>query len=207
MIKNFTRIPLELPHRAILRRMGHNRHLTVVTPEQEKRLDGAIQDAFALCRPSGWYEILTISACNGQTVCAGCERGPGVRFESVSLCRLLEGCARLVLLAGTVGREVSEVAGAQIVAGQGVEALVSDATASETADAVLDWLSAYLQRELPRTGGRLTAQRFSPGYGDLSLEGQEQIFTQLALAERGLELTASRMLLPEKSVLAIAGIL
>jgi len=52
----------------------------------------------------------------------------------------------------------------------------------------------------------LTRMRFSPGYGDLSLENQKLFFKALELEKMGMKLTESLMMFPEKSVTAIAGV-
>lgn len=206
MRRVYQQIPLALPVQEVLRRMGHNRHHTILTPQQEKRVDDLMQEAFALCRPAGMFLFLPITGNDGSVLRAGTPE-EGVVFSSSALCRLMTGCERLVLLACTVGAEASELAGQRAGQGLGTDAIVCDATASETADAAMDWLCALLNRELPRTGGRLTANRFSPGYGDLALDAQAAIFRVLRPQEIGISLTDSNMMIPEKSVTALAGVL
>lgn len=48
--------------------------------------------------------------------------------------------------------------------------------------------------------------RYSPGYGDLPLTNQKIIFDILNLERLGLRITERFMLVPEKSVIAIAGV-
>ena len=76
----------------------------------------------------------------------------------------------------------------------------------ETADAGLDWLMDFINKMLRKEGKKLTEQRFSPGYGDLPLANQRLIYDLLKLERLGLKLTEKCMLIPEKSVLAIAGV-
>ena len=57
-----------------------------------------------------------------------------------------------------------------------------------------------------KEGFNLTKMRFSPGFGDLSLENQKQFFKALELEKIGLRLTDSLMIVPEKSVTAIVGV-
>ncbi len=59
----------------------------------------------------------------------------------------------------------------------------------------------YLEQEL------YLRPRFSPGYGDFSLECQRQIIPALDLNRRlGVTLTDSLLMVPSKSVTAVAGI-
>jgi cobalamin-dependent methionine synthase I len=84
--------------------------------------------------------------------------------------------------------------------------VVFDATASEMVDASMDWIISYFARELRRENKALTENRFSAGYGDFLLENQQTIFRLLELERIGVQITASFVLIPEKSVTAIAGV-
>ena len=68
----------------------------------------------------------------------------------------------------------------------------------------LDGMEDNLRREAP---GLYLRPRFSPGYGDLDISHQRAMFDLLELEKRlGLSLTQTHMMLPEKSVTAIAGL-
>lgn len=198
---DFPVIPLQLPERAILKRMGYNVHLSRMSSRQEALIAAGMQEAFALCRPRGRYAVYEISGNDGS-----CVRFAGACMESAALCNLLRDCNRVALMAATVGSAPGEEAARLLREGRGSDGVIYDAVASETTDAALDWLQNHLARGLPRTGGRLCGSRFSPGYGDLGLAAQGEIFRLLRLEELGLALTDSYMLLPEKSVTALAGI-
>lgn len=64
----------------------------------------------------------------------------------------------------------------------------------------------FINKEIRREGKKLTQKRYSPGYGDLLLTNQKIIYDILNLKKLRIELTESYMLVPEKSVIAIAGI-
>ena len=85
-------------------------------------------------------------------------------------------------------------------------AVVLDAAASEMVDAALDWMEAFFAQDLRRESRRLTKSRFSCGYGDLALENQKLFHDLLDLKRFGVELTEQYILVPEKSVTAVAGI-
>ncbi len=203
MLKTFNHIPLELPLLDILKRLGYNRHLTQIQESQRIAIEKHINDAFSLCQPVGRYCIDRITENDGGRVCSE----SGLVFESSNLAALLKDSPEIILLAGTVGREIVEDTEKLVIQENGSTALVYDAVGSETTDAILDWLMKYLATELIRKGKTLTNMRFSAGYGDLKLENQKQIFAALKLEELGLELNESYILSPEKSVTAIAGII
>jgi cobalamin-dependent methionine synthase I len=118
---------------------------------------------------------------------------------------LLEKSREAVLMAATAGKTAMAARDSEIKAGNGSAALIIDAVASETADAGLDWIQEFLNGQLARQGRKLT-NRYSPGYGDLDLSAQKIIYDALDLEKIGISITDRFILAPEKSVLAIAGI-
>ncbi len=124
------------------------------------------------------------------------------RVTSVALSRHLAGCDRVVVFAATVGLEVD-----RLLARYGrlspAKALLLDAVGTERAESLCD---AFCQdREV--WGDRATTRRFSPGYGDLPLALQRDIFRVLEPARHiGLTLNDSLLMSPAKSVTALIGL-
>ena len=82
----------------------------------------------------------------------------------------------------------------------GAEYFITDALASAFAEAACDGAEAEICKGC---GGRA---RFSPGYGDLSLEIQPQILASVDAARRlNITLAKNLMMTPSKSVTAIKG--
>ncbi len=78
------------------------------------------------------------------------------------------------------------------------EAVVLDACAS----AVTDAFAGYLQSRLPEP----TTRRFSPGYGDVPLALQRELFHRMDVSKGiGVYITEGDLMIPEKSVLFLAG--
>ena len=70
----------------------------------------------------------------------------------------------------------------------------------------MDFLQKHAAAELARKGMYLADLRFSPGYGDWTLDAQKFFFEILPLEEMGVRLHESMLMIPEKSVTATAGI-
>ena len=202
-IKVANSIPIPPPRTEIMRRLGYNRHRNEgIDEDLRRRLDTAIAAAFALCRPRGcWIRLDRIFVGPAEVRLAD-----GTVFAGVGLAELLCRSHAIWLAAVTVGPEISREAAALAGAGDGAGAAIYDAVGSETADAALDWLQQYQAAQLTRSGEQLTRKRFSPGYSDLALDVQRDIFRLLRLADFGMILTDSLMMVPEKSVTAFAGI-
>ena len=124
------------------------------------------------------------------------------RLKSKDLAKNLNGSARVILFAATVGVEID-----RLIAKYGkispTKALVFQAIGSERAEALCDLFCA----DMEKTYSAKAKPRFSPGYGDLSLESQKQIFSVL-LPERklGIILSDGMLMFPTKSVTAFVGL-
>lgn len=121
---------------------------------------------------------------------------------STDLCARLAGCDRAVVFAATVGVGID-----RLIARYGrlspTKALLFQAIGTERAEALCDAFCADLAGEY---GGRLRA-RFSPGYGDLPLSIQRDVFAMLNCEKHiGLTLNESLLMSPSKSVTAFIGI-
>lgn len=121
---------------------------------------------------------------------------------SKKLAANLQGCERVILFAATIGVEID-----RLIARYGrlspVKALLFQAIGAERIEALCDLFC----EELAQEQGIGFKPRFSPGYGDLSLDAQREVFGALDCARQiGLSLTDSLLMTPSKSVTAIVGI-
>lgn len=126
-------------------------------------------------------------------------------IHSRDISRLTSRGDECILIAATLGHEADR----QIAIAQKknmLEGLALDSCASVIIDSCID---SFIQNEIVpslRENERMT-HRFSPGYGDLSMNVTEDIIAILDAAKRiGLSVTRSLMMSPVKSVTAIAGI-
>lgn len=129
----------------------------------------------------------------------------GLCIQSESLAAHLEGCKEALLYAATLGAEVDRLMRRASSTHVG-DAVVLQACAAALLEQLVDeslWAAAapYAARQL------FLRPRYSPGYGDFSLEHQRGILAVLDAGRRiGLGCTQHSMLTPTKSVTAIIGI-
>ncbi len=120
-------------------------------------------------------------------------------FETGSkdLKKLLAGCEKIVIFAATVGLEIDRyIAKHQQLSA--THALLAQAFGAERIEALCDAFCAEFAG---------STRRFSPGYGDLPLEMQRELFSLLDCGKHiGVSLTDSLLMMPTKSVTAIFGI-
>lgn len=117
---------------------------------------------------------------------------------SADLARNLSGCPRVLLFAATLGLEIDRLI-ARYGRTEPSRALLLQAIGAERIEALCDAFEAQIEEP--------HAPRFSPGYGDFSLEAQREIFRVLDCPRRiGLTLNESLLMSPTKSVTALIGL-
>ena len=128
-----------------------------------------------------------------------------LKVKSRHLRKNLEGCEKAVLFGATLGtgvdllmkkRSLTDMAGVVVLQA------CAAAMLEEFCDQVCQELSCRMKKE-----DQYLRPRFSPGYGDFSMEHQGEILRMLEAPKQiGLTMTDSSMLVPTKSVTAVIGI-
>ena len=122
-------------------------------------------------------------------------------FKSENLEKNLKGCKEVVVFGATIGTGMDFLIGKYGKISP-VKGLMFQAIGSERIESLCDELCKYLSEE---NGG--LRPRFSPGYGDFTLDNQKNIFKLLDCSRKiGLTLNDSLLMSPTKSVTAVAGI-
>lgn len=201
-LRFFKTIPVIPDRGMILARLGYKKRTTALNPSDQQMLDGAVRLGLALCRPAGGFGRYRIREKTPDYISLENRQV----LESKDLSRFLRDSEEIVFMVSTVGEEVVDRIFHEVSAGNAALGVILDAVASQTADAGLDWLMEFINKALRPEGKKLTGRRFSPGYGDLPLPYQKVIFDLLDLSRLNLKLNEEYMLIPEKSVLAVAGV-
>lgn len=201
-LKTFEYIPAEPDKNMILTRLGYRKTSTLISPDYQKKLEDIINRGLLLCNTRGVYARLEITDRSTEHVVLNND----AQLQSASLSKLLSKSREVVLMASTVGSEITDKIQKEVESGDASLGVILDSLASEAADSALDWMVDFINKFLRKDALMLTKNRYSPGYGDLLLENQKIIYDLLELQQLGIELTKSFMLVPEKSVIAIAGI-
>jgi hypothetical protein len=192
----------EWPREAIYRRLGFRRSATTLTEAQRAETERSIQEAMDLIRLKGALLRLPLRIENSRRSAIP----DGTVFESAHLAGFLRNCREVVFMGATAGEAVMEAIKTDMAQERATRAVVLDATASEAVDAALDWIMTFLAGVVRREGRSPLKTRYSAGYGDLALENQRQIHRLLGMDRLGVSLTDHCVLVPEKSVTAITGI-
>lgn len=125
--------------------------------------------------------------------------------KSRALGKNLKDCESIIVFAATLGT------GADYLLGRYTRVKMSRAVVMQAASAALleeycDQICRQLSEDYEKKE-RFLRPRFSPGYGDFSLEVQPRLLDALEAGKRlGIKLTDSLLMLPSKSVTAVIGV-
>lgn len=123
------------------------------------------------------------------------------QVNSADLAKNLDGCDGILLFAATVGVELDRLI-MKYCKISPVKALIFQAIGAERIEKLCDQFCKDMAKE------ENIKPRFSPGYGDLPLDLQKEIFAALDCGKNiGLTLNDSMLMSPTKSVTAIVGII
>ena len=181
----------------ILRYLGYGRH------EADQQTLRLITECYAelerqavpkyICRE---YPL----SITGDELDLGC-----LRTVSKNLSKNLADCSGVILFAATLGSRVDLLLKKYSTL-QMSKAVVMQAAAVAMLEEYCDEVNLQLKHQY-ELEGKYLRPRFSPGYGDFSLECQREITAALEVGKRiGITLTDSLLMVPTKSVTAVIGI-
>ena len=195
-------IRITLPVRSIYARLGFRKGVTELKPAEKEKVDKTIEEAKDIVHLKGAARIIGIL----QVDHVGIELEDGIILSSSSLARMLSGCTQVLLMGATAGQDIMDAIAQATSSDNLTRAVVLDAVASEMTDGALDWITDYVNQDLVRRVQHLTKKRFSAGYGDFYLENQKTMYDLLRMETIGVSITDRCILIPEKSVTAVAGV-
>ena len=158
-------------------------------------LDSCIKDSESAFGYRICYSRYPVSV-DGDSIDLGFSR---VSSHSLALC--LCNCDEVVVFCATVGVEIDRLIRRYSLTSPAIATMLQ-AFGSERVEALCDAFCADIEKEI----GRKLRPRFSPGYGDLPLDLQREIFSCLEPSKIGVTLTENLFMSPSKSVTAIIGI-
>ena len=129
----------------------------------------------------------------------------GITVKSNDLARHVRGCSKIVMMAATLGPSPDRlIARAEMT--MVLKALVFQAAGAAMIESYCDEVCRGIKEEAAACELEAT-ERFSPGYGDLSLEYQKDFERILEMKKNlGVGFTDSLLMTPSKTVTAFVGL-
>ena len=186
----------------ILQRLGYKKGVTTIDKEHEKLIQQGMEKALEICKPQGVMRRIKITAKDEEKMVLE----TGDIFYSTHVAKLLANSEEMILMGSTVGSEVSERIAYELAEGDIVLGLIMDGMASQVADKGLEWIMCHLAILLGKENKGVTKHRCSPGNADFPMSYQKTIYELLKMDKLNVMLKESSILIPEKSVIGVAGI-
>ena len=198
----------KINQREIYRYLGYRG----ITPDDQitSMIDEVLTDLLAVIHPRSLYKTYQcqiIEANPKQIALSELESDfpKKIPFYSNQLAANLRGCPYVILMAATLGIEADKLLHKYELINM-AKASVLQACAAAAIEACCNMLQQELQSDAARHGFYLRP-RFSPGYGDFSLNCQRNVLNALDAGKHlGIKLTDSFLMMPSKSVTAVIGV-
>lgn len=191
-VKSYKDIPVN--RKEVFRYM----HCSKPSEETERLLEKCIDETKSLLSYKVCYSVFDVGF-DGDMIDLGFSK-----VVSKSLAINLKNCEKIVLFAATVGHSFDLYIKKEALFSQS-EAVCLQALGSERVESLCDLFNSQIKVEFEEKG-YFSKPRFSPGYGDLSLELQKEIIPTLECTKiLGISLSENLMMSPSKSVTAIIG--
>ncbi|SEA12971.1 Vitamin B12 dependent methionine synthase, activation domain [Lachnospiraceae bacterium NK3A20] len=188
---------IEIPRKEIYRYLGYRG----IEPDESvrRRTEDCVQKLCAACTPRSIWKVLPLSSPSENVLITG-----DMEIHSANLYRNMQGCEKAALLAVTIGQGVDLlIRRAELVSM--TDAAIYQAAGAAYVEAVCDDVNRQIIEKAVKEG-LYCRPRFSPGYGDFSLEHQKDFFRILEITKTiGVNLSDSLLMAPSKSVTAMIG--
>lgn len=180
-----------------LRYMGYRENIDI--ENIKPMLKSCEQELLSAINPRFVYKIYDIEHIDNKVHILN----SSIYFKGRDIYGHTEGCSKAVFLAATLSINADRLISRYQVNDM-TSALITDSMASAAIEQVCNKAEEIIK---DNTEGFYMTWRFSPGYGDLSIEYQRD-FVGLTDAERkiGLTVSSSNILIPRKSVTALIGL-
>ena len=180
------------------RSLGYSR---TVSPDQDVSglMEKAADEMAAIMKPQAVFEVFDLTVGLESELSFA-----DVSLHSRDLSRNLAGCSKVALLAATLGPQVDALI-RRHSSTDPVYASILQATGPMYIEELVDLVNEEIKK-IAASQGLKTKPRYSPGYGDVSLEVQKDFFRLLPCTRIGLTLMDTLIMAPEKSVTAFVGL-
>ena len=195
MIRTITFDPPEWDRREIMRYA----RIRGADDSYAELIDACIREAEPVLSYRVCYTILDIRRQNDRMTFGN------ITTDSKTIKTAVKDSSQALLFAATIGTPFDRLLQRYSMLSPG-KALILQAIGAERVESLCDAFCEQMNTELASSQKRLT-RRVSPGYGDISLEMQRELFIMLDCPRKiGLTLDESLLMSPSKSVTAICGI-
>jgi hypothetical protein len=191
---------IKITYEAVLIRLGYSRSLTKIDPKTENLIKENLSAAQKIIKPRAAVAFDNITLTQDEALCEN-----GFKIRSKDVAKLLKGCFKIYGVVVTIGPAAEKRRDDFIAQKETFQALIFDAAGSAAAEETITSANRQI-KEYEEKNGNIVTKRYSPGYGDWTLENQKNFLTWLGADKIGITLTDAHLMKPEKSVSAVIGV-
>ncbi len=159
-------------------------------------VDEAIKKVEDVAEPKTLYRIFDCEVEENEVKIENCV------FKSARFSKNVSGCKQIVVFGATLGIGVDRLIKSETTSNIAM-AMAVQATSAAMIEEIID----KMEEEIKSQNGVTLRQRYSPGYFDLDISNQPQLFSLIEITKRiGVTLTSTLEMLPTKSVTGFIGI-
>ncbi|MDR2665902.1 MAG: hypothetical protein LBB92_00345 [Endomicrobium sp.] len=191
---------VEIHYNELLARLGYSHNKTRLDIKIISSIRENLSLAQKLIKPKSAIAVENITL-HGNLV----SFENGYKIKSNNIATLLKNCFKAYGIVVTIGNALEKKRDDCLKKREIFEALILDAAGSVAAEETITLANSQIKAYEEKNDNILT-RRYSPGYGDWSLEANKQFLNWIGTTRIGITLNKSYHMKPEKSVSALIGI-
>jgi len=169
--------------------------------ELRRTAEACLKNGAGLCEPKSVWAEKRIASIKKDCV----EIEGGVKLSSAFLASYLKGARSIGAFVVTIGKALEDEASRLMAEGETLGGYLLDRTGSLAVESLAEDFEKRVRRDFKRRQLSIS-RRLSPGYCDWPIEEQFRLKKLVDFSKTGVRLTDSCMMVPKKSISAVAGI-
>ncbi len=186
----------------VLSILGYKREKTKVSKIFAEKIEKILEQTQQKSPAKALYIIRKIEKIEKNTISFF---NSEIKIESKDISSLLSESFAVIFMGITIGWWIDNKIAELNEKREYNEALIYDAVGSEAVEGAANSLNHHLDIEARQNRFTLT-KRFSPGYGDLNISFQRELYKELSLENLDIKILPTNLLLPQKTITAIIGV-
>jgi len=191
---------IEIPYSGLLARLGYLHTKTKLDIKTASSIKENLSLAQKLITPRSAVAFGNIKLNDDSVLFEN-----GYRIKSGNVAMLLKNCFKAYGVAVTIGPALEKKRDECLKKKETFNALILDAAGSVAAEETIAIANAQIKAYEAKNGNALT-RRYSPGYGDWTLQANKQFLDWIGTLQIGVTLSKFCHMKPEKSVSALIGV-
>jgi hypothetical protein len=186
---------LKICYEQVLIRMGANKYKTKVDSKNEKAILESIEFVEKILKPQHTTAFATKKVTDNKIYL------DDFIINSKDILKLLENCNLVYGLVATIGKEFDNKINSLLEDKQVYLSYIYDSIGSVAIETYINKICNDIKAKYNKT-----TMRFSPGYGDWTIDNQKNFLEWLGAQKIGITLSSTYQMSPRKSVSAIFGV-